>query len=91
MTKPTRRTVDALNEFVNGITFLTIADTDGSIRVSIQLPVMGPEDRVVTYMVDPEGKVTQHVAEGPFVEVVTLNGSVFDMLDQVADAEEETT
>ena len=71
MSEPTARTIDAVREFVNGITFLPIAD-DGAISVSIQLPVMGPADRVVTYMVDPDGNVTQHIADEPFVPFVEL-------------------
>ena len=75
---------DAAREFVDGIQFVQTPYIPGGF--AILLPIMGPDDRTVHYEVDAQGHVTQLI--GLRDDIVTLNGSVFDMLRQVAETEE---
>ena len=85
MNEPTPRAMDAVRGFCDGIHVMA-RDHGG---VYIILPIMGPDDRQIAYVIDPGGGVEQRIeAEPTAVEVVTLNGSVFDMLNTVADVEE---
>lgn len=87
MNEPTPRAFDAIREFCDGISVLA-RENGGAF---IALPIMGPADRQVAYVIDAVGNVEQRVEQvgddpaigpddnTPPVTWGTYTGSVHDM------------